>query len=275
MNLLTVNLQDKMIAANRRVLATETATLKHQADMDAQIEKLRLGAEKVFKEGKTLDVAGELGFDYKVREAAAINSTNAAISHLPQERIFTLAAIKDICVTYGLRFLPTSYYKGALDEGIGAAVQAFKDVNGKEVVMYYIPSSHAWGTNTATGKSQYFIAAPTASFNLSPRPKDPLLFAALGNDRFYLIHKWGDDLSVMARVKNHNWRWFVAILACVSIAIPYGIWAHRLASTSTYWKGFEITTIFMFVPILIAWAANWLETESVITSSNWNSPYSR
>ncbi|WP_395062778.1 hypothetical protein [Flavobacterium sp.] len=36
--------------------------------------------------------------------------------------------------------------------------------------------------------------APSKAFNLK-KYDDPLLFAPIGNDYYYLIHKWGNDLA--------------------------------------------------------------------------------
>lgn len=209
MSILTINLQEKMLAANRKVLSADQSVLDNQAALNLQIEKLQVNAESQYK----TDLAKELGFDYKVAEASAIVKRDNSLSHLPQDRIFTKDAIRDICVTYGLRFLLTKYYKGMLDEGIGAAVEDFKKIN-----------------KGALGEC--YIVAPTASFNLSPRSKDPLLFVKLAEDRYYLLHKWGGDLSVFARVKNWAWGVYITIafFAILNLTLPAFLYRNHVSN---------------------------------------------
>lgn len=268
--LLSVNLADKMVAANRKVLASQTAVLAHQEAMDQQIEKLRVGAEKAFVDGKaaeSLDAAKVLGFDFKLAEASALKAQNAAISHLPQDRIFTTAAIKDVCLTYGLRFLPTKHFKGALDDNIPAKLEEFKCLNGG-YLSYPYPRSHP--NRNERMDCEYYIAAPAASFKLTPRPKDPLLFASLGSDRWYLIHKWGDDLNIGACIANWPWReigYGAIVLAC---GLILGGGAYALTHVSeAWWTSF--LGIFS-IPTLGEFDEKYPSNQ--ITSANWNSPFS-
>jgi len=41
--------------------------------------------------------------------------------------------------------------------------------------------------------------APSALFRLE-KTDDPLLFAPLGNDYYYLVHKWGNDLHPLRKL---------------------------------------------------------------------------
>ena len=43
------------------------------------------------------------------------------------------------------------------------------------------------------------MMAPSSLFQLE-NYDDPLMFASLGNDYFYLIHKWGNDLSFFRKI---------------------------------------------------------------------------
>lgn len=262
MRLLTVNLESRLIAANRAVLSSQTAILNHQKGLDAQIECLRLGAEKTFKEGQTLDAAKELGFDYVSSAAQRVNETNHHIAHLPPERVFAKDAIKKLCLTYGLRFLETRHYNGALDGDIPAKLAEFKRMDQPVIDKVY-------------GKDyqrSYLIAAPTASFHLTPRPKDPLLFAKITADHYYLIHKWGDDLSVMARVKN--WAWHIpAAVLCATLGIIGLVYACKMIDAS----GMSSFGLFMLsicggVGGTIACAT--YESKTRVTDRNWDSPHS-
>jgi hypothetical protein len=43
--------------------------------------------------------------------------------------------------------------------------------------------------------TSFKIMAPAERFKLCDSEVDPLLFVPVGNDRYYLVHKWGNDLS--------------------------------------------------------------------------------
>ena len=49
------------------------------------------------------------------------------------------------------------------------------------------------------GKREIKMMAPSSLFQLE-NYDDPLMFASLGNDYFYLIHKWGNDLSFFRKI---------------------------------------------------------------------------
>lgn len=279
-NLLTVNLADKMLASNRKVLASQTAVLKHQNDLDAQIERLRLGAEQAFKEGKAsevIDAASVLGFVYKTQEASALKAQNAAISHLPQDRIFTTSAIKDVCLSYGLRFLPTALYKGALDDQIPAKLEEFKTLNGGK--MPDALKSVEVGGWTGHKDYSFFIAAPSASFVLSPRPKDPLLFVFLGSDRWYLIHKWGDDLNVGAWIKQKLFHAPIILFSLFIMMVGFfEAFAQRI-EPDHYQTLLGICAGISSVAFVVVgmMAAHWEEKGKQlfdhVTKDSWNSPF--
>lgn len=215
MSLLTVNLAASMLKANRRALEAQNVVLSHQASLDQEAQKLIDGAKAELASMDHTEMMKTLGFDYKVKEAEEVSSQRDRWAHLSQERIFTKDAIRVICQRYGLRFLPSTQYKGQLDEGIAPAVEALKAAN--HGAIPHIGDYHK--------TTQFMIAAPKESFVLSPRPKDPLLFCALGGDRFYLVHKWGNDLSVLRAVStwfmNHRWLWSYLPCALLAAWISY------------------------------------------------------
>jgi len=103
--------------------------------------------------------------------------------NLDEDKIFSLEEIKELCLKYRLRFLSTKYFKKEYPQ---EAIQKIKE------------------TEALSGKKidAFAILAPAKMFNLEDANKDPLLFAPLSDGRFYLIHKWGTDLS--------SWRKYTA-----------------------------------------------------------------
>ena len=76
----------------------------------------------------------------------------------------------------------------------------------------------------------FYVLAPFSVFDLKDINKDPLLFAKIGEDKFYLIHKWGNDLNFGRSVLNFPFRsiyhFFVSnlVLAFVfSMSFPLSI----------------------------------------------------
>ena len=94
---------------------------------------------------------------------------------LETDRIFHLVQIRSVCVDYRLRFLDTTYFKDGIPE------EAISKINALE-------KSHR------TTLDGFKIMAPSKAFQLLSYD-DPLLFAPIGNDYYYLVHQWGKDIT--------------------------------------------------------------------------------
>lgn len=113
-------------------------------------------------------------------DAEGDETNNFNFDLLESGRIFHLSQIKKICVDYRLRFLNTRFYKGDLPQ---EAIFAVKELEAKHEV-----------------KLQGFkMVAPAKYFRLE-NADDPMLFAPLGNNYYYLIHKWGTDMHPMRKL---------------------------------------------------------------------------
>lgn len=98
---------------------------------------------------------------------------------LDGNKIYHISNIKEICIQYRLRFLSTKYFKGKYPE---QALESIKNLEEEHQL-----------------KLQGFkIVAPSKLFKLE-NADDPLLFAPMGNDYYYLIHKWGKDLHPLRK----------------------------------------------------------------------------
>ena len=102
------------------------------------------------------------------------------IDLLEADRIFHKDHIKKICIDYRLRFLDTKYFKGKIPQKAISKIKNLEKQHG----------------NTISG---FKIVAPSKLFKLE-NADDPLLFAPLGNDYYYLIHKWGNDLHPLRKL---------------------------------------------------------------------------
>jgi len=103
------------------------------------------------------------------------------LSKMDPKRIYSLSEIKTICVRYRLRFLDSKYFKGTVPT---EAFSAIKEIQKTEQVEL----------------EGFKIVAPAELFNLKERDKDPLLFVPVGNQNYYLVHRWGGDLSPWRRI---------------------------------------------------------------------------
>ncbi|MEX0315336.1 MAG: hypothetical protein AB3N18_14260, partial [Allomuricauda sp.] len=91
------------------------------------------------------------------------------------------------------------------------------------------------------------IMAPSKLFKLEDKD-DPLLFAPIGNDYFYLIHKWGNDLHPFRKIlvwpfkSIVNLILFVLLISYLStLLIPNGLFSKN-ESAAEFW----IIFFFMF-----------------------------
>jgi hypothetical protein len=146
-----------------------------------RLERILLGQEALVNEVRTW-LEEEDTADAVVE--AAIRSSGDdrmnALHGLSPARIFGRRAIRDLCVRYRLRFLPSALYKGEIPRQAIAAVRALESGTGQVLRGYH-------------------ILAPARRFRLCDADADPLLFVRIGADRYYLIHRWGSDLSPLAR----------------------------------------------------------------------------
>ena len=136
---------------------------------------------------------------------------------LDAKRIFHKNHIKKICVDYRLRFLDSSLFKGdypqrALDE------------------IKYLENTHQ------TQLEEFKIIAPSKMFILY-KTDDPLLFAPIGNDYYYLIHKWGNDLHPFRKLIMWPYKRFENLVVAIflvsilcTMLIPDGLLSKEQSS---------------------------------------------
>jgi hypothetical protein len=151
------------------------------------------------------------------------NSTNNSFDfdQLKTERIFHLDQIRKVCIDYRLRFLDIKYFKGNIP------VEAIQKIT-------LLEKKHQ------TDLEGFKIMAPSVLFRLK-KTDDPLLFVPLGNDYFYLVHKWGNDLSFFRKAWawpfKSIWNLLVAVLLVSFFATwitPYQIFT-KSPTAGTFW----------------------------------------
>ena len=108
------------------------------------------------------------------------NSNSFVFDLLDTDKIYHINTIKNICIDYRLRFLDSHLFKNTIPE---EAISKIKQLE----------------KNHVTVLGGFKIMAPSKLFKLK-NYDDPLLFAPIGNDYYYLIHKWGNDMNPLRKL---------------------------------------------------------------------------
>lgn len=127
-----------------------------------------------------------------------------------QKHLFSTEEIKAVCVKYRLRFLDSQLFKNEIPYEALVKVKEFEKKNNCKL-------------------SAFKILAPKEAFALSDRNKDPLLFAEVFPNKYYLIHQWGNDLAwykgILAYPLRNFFTFFHSILVLallLALIIPPG-----------------------------------------------------
>lgn len=175
--------------------------------------------EDFLKEAKIADQLGS--------KNNALNN-NFDFDLLETDKIFHIDQIKEICIEYRLRFLNSSYFKGKIPQEAISKIKHLETAHNTEL-------------------KGFKIMAPSKLFKLEDKD-DPLLFAPIGNDYYYLIHKWGNDLHPLRKLfawpfKNiANLAMVVLLISyLVTLMVPEGLFSKK-STTAEFW----IIYFFMF-----------------------------
>lgn len=183
--MLKINLETELLKQNDESIEQDDLIIS---------EVTKILAENEIEQDELLSSAG---LEHNIVNANAINARKAKVESFGTRRVFSENQIKSLCVKYGLRFLPTVYYKGTIHPETHIKIKEFNQEFNEELTRY--------GEKRMKYR-HYFIVAPKQAFKLEKRPKDPLLFIHIGGDDYYLIHKWGDDLSSSRYLTNIPFR---------------------------------------------------------------------
>jgi hypothetical protein len=171
---------------------------------------LRERNKAIKEEELLLQVKALLGRDELQREAIrqrlddndSFDSNDFVFDLVETDRIFHIDQIKKICIDYRLRFLSSHLFKNEVPEEAISKIKAIEKEHG-------------------TVLSGFRIVAPSKHFHLK-NYDDPLLFAPIGNEYYYLIHKWGNDLSPFRKMLVRPFRdmgSLLVLLAAVSLLL--------------------------------------------------------
>ena len=205
-------------------------------------------------------------FDHNERKDASIISqlqSSSGRNHnalnldlLDTDRIFHVDHIKAICIDYRLRFLDSKLFKGSIPYEAAIKIKELEKEH-KTVI------------------EGFKIMAPSKLFKLE-NEDDPLLFAPIGNGYYYLIHKWGNDLSPYRKLAVLPFKSFENLMILTALVsffasflIPKG-----LLSIETTGVQFLLTFLFMFKSVAAVVLYYSFATGKNFNSVIWDSKYS-
>jgi len=215
-------------------------------NLETSLHKIR--KQRVGKQEKT-----EISLDEVKSKLKTVNQFD--VEKLDSNRIFHLEDIKSLCIDFRLRFLDLRLFKGSVPTEVIDEIKNLEKVHHTDI-------------------QNLKIVAPSKMFRLK-NADDPLLFAQLGHDYFYLIYKWGNDLHPLRKYlmwpyKNFENLIFTVFLLSIffTLLIPDGLFSKEQSLNQTF-----IVFLFMF-----KWVAAIVLFYGVALGKNfnnqmWNSKY--
>ncbi|TXD94343.1 hypothetical protein ES724_06765 [Gillisia hiemivivida] len=162
-----------------------------------------------------------------IAESIETESNSLKFDFLETSKIYHLSDIEKICIDYRLRFLNSSLFKAELPYEAISKIKHLEKIH-------------------ETKLEGFKIMAPAKLFKLK-NADDPLLFAPIGNQYYYLIHSWGKDLHPFRKLMMwpfKNLENFILLLLVVSFflttLVPEGMFSQKQTTT-------EFLVIFLFM----------------------------
>lgn len=192
----------------------------------------------------------------KLQSQGGVSQNSFNIDILDTDRIYHVEHIKTICIDYRLRFLDSELFKSSIPYEAIMKIKALDKEHGIEL-------------------SGFKIMAPSKLFKLE-NADDPLMFAPIGNDYYYLIHKWGNDLSPFRKLavlpfKNFENLMMLTVLVSLiaSFFVPKGLF-----SIETSGVQFLLIFLFMFKSVAAVVLYYGFAAGKNFNTAIWNSKYS-
>lgn len=198
-----------------------------------------------------------LSFEQLIDALDIKTQNNFDFDRLESHKIYHLDQIREVCIQYRLRFLDIKYFKNDLPE---SAHQAIQDIE----------------TNHGTVLADFKVMAPSVLFRLE-RKDDPLLFVPMGNNYYYLVHKWGNDLHPLRKLLmwpfKNIWNLLLTVLAVSWVATemtPMGLFTKN-PDRASYWMLY----FFMFKAIASIVLFYGFALGKNFNPAIWNSKYNK
>ena len=186
------------------------------------------------------------------------NANNGSFNQLKFDKmetknIFHKDTIKNICIRYRLRFLDSNLFKGEYPKNI---TKIISDIELKH----------------DTNLKNFMIMAPSKLFKIKS-PDDPILFIPIGNDYFYLIHKWGEEFNYLRKLlvlpfKNIDNLTIFSVIVSVFFALLGKLFIPSLTLSEVF-----ILFLFLVKGFIFIFFYTFFLTRKNFSESIWNSKY--
>ncbi len=186
------------------------------------------------------------------------DSNNGSFNQLKFEEmetknIFHKDTIKNICIRYRLRFLDSNLFKGEYPKNI---TKIISDIEKKH----------------DTNLNNFMIMAPSKLFKIKS-PDDPILFVPIGNDYYYMIHKWGEEFNYLRKLlvlpfKNIDNLTIFSVLVSVFFALLGKLFIPSLTLSEVF-----ILFLFLVKGFIFIFFYTFFLTRKNFSESIWNSKY--
>ena len=260
-----MNLHDVLAKANRRrekILAeSHTDGLRKINLPEEDFDGLELAQALLREQGEQEERAiQQLGLH---RSLLQINDPqrHRRLNRQFQGDVYHVDDIRQVCIDYRMRMLPSHRYHGPIDPEFGPKLKRFQQ------------------THTLTDtelEHDFFIVAPAETFDLEKRQRplvDPLLLYRIDSQHYKMVHQWGGDLHPLRYLRawrhrslTHMTLYWTLFTFLATMAL-FGL----LAESPT--NAFTIASVFTF---LVGWGYystlrdSYDEQRHRFTSYNWN-----
>ena len=191
----------------------------------------------------------------KIGGKSSTNANALNFALLDTDKIFHVDHIKALCIDYRLRFLDSHLFKNEIPE---EAITKIKDME----------KAHE------TSLEGFKIMAPSKLFKLK-NYDDPLLFVPIGNNYYYLIHKWGNDLNPLRKLMVSPFKNYENIFFTIAL---FSLLCAFIVPQNAFIGASEITlriALFLFIfktfCTIVLYYSFWKGKN--FNSSIWNSSY--
>jgi len=179
----------------------EKFSMLPKTNLETKLQRIRdkrIPSEDILSEVKSIFQQNEIertDISERLKAKNHIGENTCNLQLLKAEKMYHISDIKKICVEYRLRFLDSNFFKKEIPE---EAISKIRELE-KEHKSTFVT---------------FKIVAPAKLLKLE-NADDPLLFLPLGNDYFYLIHKWGNDLHPLRKWLMWPYKSFENLVAAV------------------------------------------------------------
>lgn len=156
-----VNLEKKLLSLRKK--------FKPEVDIIAEVKAIF--AENEIRRNEIV---------HKLKHQSSTKTNQLKLDLLKTDKIFHLEQIRKICIDYRLRFLDSNIFKNEIPEEAISKIRILEKEHN-------------------TSLDGFKIIAPSKAFHLL-NYDDPLLFVPIGNDYYYLIHKWGTEMNSLRKL---------------------------------------------------------------------------